>query len=148
MVYDYWGFFCQYSGSTVTFVGKTMYDDCSLQYTNGVVNQSEECCLQYYYTITIVDLYDDCYHYLWYIIAVVGQQDYCCSLYTISVVYQDDDCVYGISFSRKRTVVYNVKLVLFFYQDNDCCLYISIASVLLSTSTMTVVHGILKLLLT
>lgn len=68
MVYDYWFFVL----STVTFVGKTMYDDCCLQYTNGVVNQSEECqnCLQYYYTITIVDLYDDCN--LWYIIAVGG----------------------------------------------------------------------------
>lgn len=60
MVYDYWGFFCQYSGSIVIFVGKMMYDDCFLQYINGVVNQFEECCLQYYYIIIIVDLYDDC----------------------------------------------------------------------------------------
>lgn len=68
MVYDYWFFVL----SIVIFVGKMMYDDCCLQYINGVVNQFEECqnCLQYYYIIIIVDLYDDCN--LWYIIVVGG----------------------------------------------------------------------------
>lgn len=89
-----------------------MYNDCCVWYINGVVNQFEECCLQYYYIIIIVDLYDDCN--LWYIIVVVGQQDYCCLLYIIFIVYKDDDCVYGILFFRMRIVVYSVKLVLFF----------------------------------